>query len=341
MLRRHALAAIPLSAVAALAACRDTVAPPPPPDGSGTEGARPAEGALATQTTTHMGDDMKHHTIAGGGGTLLHLVETGNPRGQPILFIHGFSQCSLVWSRQLDSELAHRYRLVAMDMRGHGSSDRPSAGYDDSRLWADDVNAAIGALELDRPILCGWSYGPFVILDYVRHYGEDRIGGIHFVDGITKLGSAAALSVLTPEFLQLVPGFFSSDVEESVRALESLLRMCFVREPSQAELYTMLGFNASVPPWVRQALFSRVVDNDDLLPTIGKPVLITHGAADAIVKPEIVEQHRQALPQAQVDVMPDAGHAPFWDDAPSFNRRLAAFCNTVARGGLMAAGRSS
>jgi len=40
---------------------------------------------------------MKTHTITGGGGTPLHLIETGNPTGRPILFIHGFSQCWLAW----------------------------------------------------------------------------------------------------------------------------------------------------------------------------------------------------------------------------------------------------
>ena len=326
MHRREALAALPVSVLAALAACRDAIAPPPP--GTLRDDNQPA---LATQRKPYEEETMKHHTIVGGGGTLLHLVETGNPHGQPILFIHGFSQCSLVWSRQLSSDLAHRYRLVAMDMRGHGTSDRPRTGYDDSKLWADDVNAAIVTLELDRPILCGWSYGPLVALDYIRFYGEDRIGGLHIVDGITKLGSAAAVAVLTPEFLQLVPGFFSNGVEESVGSLEALLRLCFAHEPSQADLYTMLGFNVSVPPFVRQALFSRVLDNDDLLPAIRTAVLITHGAADAAVKPEIVDQHRRLLPQAQIDIMPDAGHAPFWDDAPSFNRRLGAFCESVKR----------
>jgi hypothetical protein len=83
-------------------------------------------------------------------------------------------------------------------------------------------------------------------------------------------------------------------------SLGSLLRMCFAREPSAADLYTMLGYNVSVPPSVPQALFSRVLDNDDLL-------------------------------------MPEAGHAPFWDAAASFNRRLGAFCEEVVRGELIRA----
>ncbi len=42
----------------------------------------------------------------------------------------------------------------------------------------------IRELELDRPVLCGWSYGPLVILDYIRLSGEERIGGIHFVGAV-------------------------------------------------------------------------------------------------------------------------------------------------------------
>jgi non-heme chloroperoxidase len=271
---------------------------------------------------------MKSHRIAGGGGVQLHAVEAGNPGGRPVLFIHGFSQCRLAWGRQLGSDLADDYRLVAMDMRGHGLSDKPREGYSDSGVWAEDVNAAIGALGLDRPVLCGWSYGPFV-LDYLRHYGEGAVGGTHLVGAVTKLGSEEAMSVLTPEFLGLVPGFFATDVEESVRSLEGLLRLCFAEEPSAEELYLMLGYNVSVPPYVRQALLSRSSDNDDLLPTLRKPVLITHGAADAVVKPAVVERHKAGVAHAQIHMMAAAGHAPFWDDAEAFNRRLRAFCESL------------
>ncbi|HWR49963.1 MAG TPA: alpha/beta hydrolase, partial [Bryobacteraceae bacterium] len=194
---------------------------------------------------------MKSHKVTGGGGVQLHVVETGNPTGYPILFIHGVSQCWLAWSRQMNSELAQDHRLVAMDLRGHGLSDKPREGYADSRLWADDVDAAIRALNLDHPHLCGWSYGPLVILDYIRHYGDNGISGLSFVGGVTKLGSDEAAAVITPEFLNLVPGFASVDVEESVRSLRSLLRLCFAQQPSADELYLMLGYCVSVSPYVR------------------------------------------------------------------------------------------
>lgn len=286
---------------------------------------------------------MKNHTIAGGGGIQLHVVETGNPTGRPILFIHGVSQCWLAWSRQLNSDLADDHRLVAMDMRGHGLSDKPRDGYAESKLWADDVHAVIEALKLDHPILSGWSYGPLVILDYIRHYGEADIGGINVVGGVTKLGSQEAASVLTPEFLSLIPGFFSTDVEESAHSLESLIRLC-CRQLSAEDLYMMLGYNLSVPPYVRQALLSRSFDNDDLLPRIRKPVLLTHSDTDAVVKPAAVDQHKACLAHAQVQMMSNVGHAVFWDDPALFNESLRAFskaCTSVASLPKGPPGRSS
>jgi non-heme chloroperoxidase len=272
---------------------------------------------------------VTHSRITGADSVQLHVVEGGNPRGRPILFIHGFSSCWLTWNRQLNSDLARDFRLIAMDLRGHGLSDKPHDAYSDSRFWADDLHAMIQDLHLDRPVLCGWSYGPLVILDYIRHYGEEHLGGISFVDGITKLGSDDVMAFITPEFLSQLPGCFSSDVEESVHALDALVQLFFVRAPKPEDLYLMLGYNVSVPPTVRQALFSRSLDNDDLLPTLRTPVQIVHGAEDAVVKPAIVDRHKASLPQARIDVMPNAGHAPFWDDAATFNQHLRAFCASL------------
>jgi pimeloyl-ACP methyl ester carboxylesterase len=272
---------------------------------------------------------MENHRIAGGSGVQLHVVETGSAKGRPILFIHGFSQCWYCWNRQLSSDLADDHRLVAMDLRGHGLSDKPREGYAESRLWADDVNAVIQALQLDHPILCGWSYGALVILDYIRHYGEDGIGGMVFVGAVTKLGSEAARSVLDPSFLSLVPGFFATEAEASVNSLRSLLGLCFAQGLSAEDLYLMLGYNVSVPPYVRKALFARSFDNDDLLPRIRKPALIVHGAEDAVVKLTAVDQHKAGLPRARIRIMANAPHAAFWHDAAGFNQHLRAFSESL------------
>jgi non-heme chloroperoxidase len=74
---------------------------------------------------------------------------------------------------------------------------------------------------------------------------------------------------------------------------------------------------------------SRHLNNDDLLPKIRIPVLITHGCADAIVKPAAAHEHKAAMPHAQMHWMPNTPHAAFWHDAEAFNQRLHDFCEAL------------
>jgi non-heme chloroperoxidase len=77
-----------------------------------------------------------------------------------------------MWLKQLRSDLGDDFRLVALDIRGHGKSDKPRDAYGDSQLWADDVKAIIDQLGLERPLLCGWSWDMLIICDYLRVHGE-------------------------------------------------------------------------------------------------------------------------------------------------------------------------
>ena len=272
---------------------------------------------------------MKSYTIKGGGGTKLHVEETGNPHGRPILLIHGFSQSRLCWNKQFHSSLAHGHRLVRLDNRGHGLSEKPKGAYGDSKLWAEDVNAIIGELGLKSPILSGWSYGGVIICDYVRSYGEASLGGIQFVGAVTKLGDPV-IPFLTADCLSCVPGVFSTDAEESVAVLQRFLGYCVAAAPSPEDLYFFLGYNTAVPPHVREALFSRVVDNDDLLPKLKKSVLITHGSLDGLVRTEMAHHIAKKMPNARLSMYQGIGHSTFWEDPERFNRELADFAASLA-----------
>lgn len=270
---------------------------------------------------------MKSHTVIGGGGLKLRVDETGNPNGKSLLFIHGFAQSRLSWNRQLHSDLAKDFRLVSLDLRGHGLSEKPKDVYGDSRLWADDVNAVITTLSLQQPVLSGWSYGGLVICDYLRFYGEARIGGVHFVGAASMLGEKV-LPFLGKEFFSLRQGIMSTDVEESVAATERFVRLCVYEEPTPEDHYFFLGFNVIVPPYVRAGLFERSLDNDDLLPALKKPVLITHGENDDIVGIDMAKYNAAKIAHAQTSYYAKVGHAPFWEDAKRFNRELRAFAVT-------------
>jgi non-heme chloroperoxidase len=131
----------------------------------------------------------REYEIRGGGGIRLHAREWGNADGPAILFIHGWSQCELCWSAQVGGQLATSFRMVTFDNRGHGMSEKPldPSCYADERLWADDLAAVIDQTGLERPVLVAWSYGGFIVADYLRMHGDGAIAGIDLVGGAVVL----------------------------------------------------------------------------------------------------------------------------------------------------------
>jgi len=271
---------------------------------------------------------VRSHRIRGGAGVDINVDETGNPSGRPVLFIHGISQSRLAWRSQLGSALGRDLRLVAMDLRGHGESDRPRDHYADSRVWADDVRGVITALDLNEPILCGWSYGGVVIGDYLKHYGDEALGGICFVTAASRLGEPA-MPFLGKEFLATVPGLCSDDVSTSVTAIQTLIRLCMSAEPAPEDAYLALGYNSVVSPQVRFAMLSRTVDHDDVLRQLTKPVFITCGLADKVVLPAMSEHQAELIPHAKTSYYEGIGHSPFLEDTQRFNAELLAFASTL------------
>ncbi|HEY7324019.1 MAG TPA: alpha/beta hydrolase [Streptosporangiaceae bacterium] len=271
------------------------------------------------------GSRMKAHTVRGGGGLRLHVREWGKPDGPPILFIHGWSQNHLCWARQYDSELAGEFRLVAYDLRGHGMSEAPlePGHYTEGQLWADDVAAIIAELQLGRPVLVGWSYGAFVICDYVRTYGQDRIAAIDFVEGAVKLGEAAFGTLIGPGFLDHFVAATAADLPTSIAAMRSFVRACLVKPVPDDDLETAVCWNVVVPAAIRAHLAARQIDCDDVLSTLEVPLLVTHGRADTVVLPAMAEHVLATCPTAKPSWYDGVGHVPHLEEPGRFNRELA------------------
>jgi non-heme chloroperoxidase len=274
--------------------------------------------------TTFELTQLRSQRVTGGAGCELHVDEAGNPDGPPVLFIHGISQSRMAWRHQLGSALGQTMRLVAMDLRGHGQSDRPRDAYGEPFLWADDVNAVITELGLDRPILCGWSYGGVVIGDYLRCYGERALGGIVLVAAVTRLGETV-MPFLAPQFVDLFPGLFSTDVEESSTALQDFVRLCTSADLDPGEFYSAVGYNTVVSPQVRRAMMSRTVNYDDLFARLETPLLAVHGLDDRIVLPAMSEHLARVVLQARTSFYAGVGHTPFREDVARFDAELLAF----------------
>jgi non-heme chloroperoxidase len=267
----------------------------------------------------------KTHTDTGGGGLRLHVREWGRADGPPILFIHGWSQNHLCWAKQYESALADEFRLVAYDLRGHGMSDAPlePEHYTDATLWADDVAAIVDQLGLDRPVLVGWSYGAFVICDYIRVYGQDRIAAIQFVEGVVRMSETAFGTLIGPGFLDHFAPATADDLPTNIWAMRSFLRACSVRPLPPDEFETALAWNVVVPARVRAALAAREIDDDDVLRELRVPLLVTQGRADTVVLPAMADHILAVCPTAQASWYEGVGHVPHLQAPERFNRELA------------------
>jgi pimeloyl-ACP methyl ester carboxylesterase len=268
--------------------------------------------------------------VQGGGGLRLHVREWG--QGPPIVLIHGWSQNYLCWSGQYESGLVDDFRLVACDLRGHGMSEAPLEveHYTDGNLWADDVAAIIDQLQLERPVLVGWSYGAFVICDYVRSYGTDRIAAIDFVDGAVKLGEAAFGTLIGPTFLDHFEHATTDDLPTNIWAMRSFLRACLAKPVPSDAFETALCWNMVVPARVRAHLAAREIDDDDVLRTLDVSLLVTQGRADTVVLPAMAQHILAVCPTAQASWYDGVGHAPHMEEPERFNRELAALARRVA-----------
>ncbi len=270
---------------------------------------------------------MIRRDIRSDDGLILAGYESGNPHGREILFIHGFSQCSLAWGKQFSSKaLASEFRLVAFDIRGHGASEKPTdlSVYADDALFAGDVHGVIEAFNLKRPVLVGWSYAGRIVSDYVSAHGTKRIAGINYVCARTKNDAA-----YDGPGTDLLAGMIDNDLTTNIRATRGFIRACYEEQPSQEEFETALAYNMLVPPGIRRAHLSRSASDGNILSKLDVPVLVTQGSEDKLVLKGLGEFTAAVVPNARLSMYEAIGHSPFVEDTPRFNRELMEFVRSI------------
>ncbi|GAA1980420.1 alpha/beta hydrolase [Amycolatopsis minnesotensis] len=269
--------------------------------------------------------------VVGGGGVRLGVRVVGAEQSRPIVFVHGWAQSSLAFSPQLaDPGLAERYRLVAVDLRGHGTSDVPVEGYDDPGLWAADL-AAVLEFAGAPAIVVAWSYGGLVLTDYLRVHGTEGIAGIVLAGAITELGRGRPGGKVGQAMRAALPDALSEDIAVALPALTTLCDGMASRPVPGALAQALLGSCLSVPPAVRAALFRREVDSADVLAAVDVPALVIHGTEDAVVDVSAGEYAAGKIVGARGRWFQGVGHLPFVEEAAEFTSALRQFA-----GGLLA-----
>ncbi|GFM82558.1 alpha/beta hydrolase [Pseudomonas cichorii] len=270
----------------------------------------------------------KSYTVTAPDGVTLAVQEAGNPDGPAIVFIHGLLGSHLNWDAQVNSPLLQRYRMITYDLRGHGLSGKPSdaQAYADGNRWADDLAAVIKASHAEKPVLAGWSLGGVVISNYLARYGDSRIAGALYVNGVIEL---------KPEQIVAHPEVYrdlnSTDLKTHLDTVRTFLALCF-HTPPDTQTFERLFANAAMASWdMQKAVQSMTVEAVRGLGNAKVPVLLLYGARDALVqaKPSIARA-TQLNPGVKSTLYENSGHAPFLEETERFNRDLAAFIDTTS-----------
>jgi non-heme chloroperoxidase len=273
--------------------------------------------------------DTKNYSVTAPDGVTLAVQESGDPAGPPVVLIHGLLGSRLNWNGQVDSADLQRYRIITYDLRGHGLSGKPTEAeaYSNGRLWADDLATVIKASHASRPVLVGWSLGGAVVSNYLAAYGDSQIAGAVYVDGVIELKADQIVS--HPEVYR---DMTSHDLMTHLDGERTFLSLCFHTQPDRSTTERLLA-NAAMASWTMQsAVQSMTVDASGGLSKTTVPVLLLYGERDALVNTKgAIARAKELVPQVQIKLYANSGHAPFIEEPDRFNRDLAAFVDTVAR----------
>ena len=284
--------------------------------------------------------DWSYETLTAPDDVPLIVAETGNPEGPPILFIHGYSQSLLSWKEQMnDPALQEKFRMVALDLRGHGASGKPwtSDSYS-SEDWGGDIAHVMAEKEIDKPVLVGWSMGASVISAYVRHHGTEDISGIVFATGALSLtGRAQApdpdnadVPPQVAEVMRSMMQMLSPNIAANLAGTSAFVdRLAAVPLPEDV-MDEALIYNMMLPAYVRSAMSQNQTSYDDLAGKITVPTILIHGDADALVPFEVAVNNQPLLPNSELITYSGIGHAPFLEDPQRFNADVAEFVSELA-----------
>jgi pimeloyl-ACP methyl ester carboxylesterase len=252
------------------------------------------------------------------------------------VFIHGYSQTYAVFQRQFDSPLARDFRLIALDMRGHGCSGKPwtESAYAGARPWAGDIAAVLTAKAVTRPVLVGWSAGGYWIADYLREQGSNGLAGVVLAGSHGGLMSAAinpALPAMSTAMRAANQGY-PPDIAQALAKGEQFVPLMSARPLPDDLGRVMYAATLMLPAYARRAMATRDMDNADLVPRLDLPMLFIQGELDRGATPDQMRALAAQLPGARLSLYPDTGHATFAEQPERFNRELAEFAARVRPG---------
>ena len=261
-------------------------------------------------------------TVELGTGVTLQYVEQGDARGVPVVLLHGLSDSWHSYEPVL-AELPASMRVFALSQRGHGDSTRPAQAYRYPD-FAADVAGLLDARGIEAAVVVGHSMGSTIAQRYAIDFPARTMG-----------------LVLASSFHSLAKSPAARELLQVVAEMDDPVDPGFVREFQESTLAqavpddfldTVVEESLKMPAAVWKAVLQCNMADDfsSDLDTIEAPTLLVWGGRDQMVPRQDQQELLQAIPNAQLVVYEEAGHAIHWERPRRFAADLETFVERVA-----------
>jgi pimeloyl-ACP methyl ester carboxylesterase len=254
--------------------------------------------------------------ITTSDGVGLHVLDEGT--GPAVVLLPGYGAAAKSWTLQVEA-LRDRFRVVAVDRRNHGRSDRPAFGQRMSR-HAADLRDVLDALQLDDVLLVGSSMGANVALAYVDPFGCDRLRGLVLVDQTPKMVNEGDWQLGFHGLTWDNVDAWIARFPEGVQAFHSM--------PDPELLATTLdGPEFSIDETRPLLRDHTCADWRDVLARVSVPVTAMAGRHSPVWPWESAHWMAEAAPDGRLVVFEHSGHAPMLEEPAAFNEALLTAAN--------------
>jgi 3-oxoadipate enol-lactonase len=254
-----------------------------------------------------------------------HLAYTDEGKRLPVVFIHAFPLTRLMWAPQA-SFLRNQFRVITVDLRGHGESDPISASYTIDDM-ASDVITLLDRLSIRQAVLGGLSMGGYVLFACYRRFA-DRFKGLVLADTRSQ-----------PDDAEGRAGRFSMIQTAESKGAGAIADLMLPKLLSPASLETRPELVQHLRSMIEHMPVSTIIgdlkamadrpDSTPLLGTITCPTLVLVGELDCGTPPSDARRIADGIPKARMHVISGAGHLSNLEQPQEFNRTLRSFLETI------------
>lgn len=271
------------------------------------------------------------HYLETRDGAKIYYADHGE--GQPILLVHGWICSSKFWQKNVP-DLANAFRVITLDLRGHGNSSKTLTGHTIGQ-YASDVRQVIDHLGLQETVLVGWSMGGEVVLSYYEQYGRDtHLRALGLLDSAPfPFGPAGwnshALRNYNYDGLNATFADYTADPRKFAIAFTTKM---FKRKPSDADVDWVVAEMMKTPTWIAEAVYSDFVMSDyaKSLPAIKVPAIVFAANSGVFCNGVAMgEAIASQVPQGTFIPFEDAGHILFYEQPEKFNAALTDFVKAL------------